>query len=109
MEVTMLKDKPSAAVRQSKRKLGLAVESGGWLSLCQSEWFVDDQPAGYVNGPAPIGGYSAAAGKARLVAYPVTGNPPRNTRQANQQKSSNLFVNDRSPRNYLSILISKMQ
>jgi hypothetical protein len=109
MDVAMLKDRPSAAVRQSKRKLGFAEESGGWLLLCAVERFANDGPGKPINGFAPIWGYSAAEEKARLVAYPVTGNPPRNARMINQWESSNFFVNGRSPHDDLSILKSKKQ
>ena len=105
----MLKDKPSAAVRQSKRKLGLAEESLGRLLPWEGERFASNRSGRPITGLAAVWGTDAVGEKARLVAYPVAGNPPKIARQANQQKSSNLFVNDRSPHNYLSILKSKKQ
>ncbi len=96
------------AVRQSKRKLGLAEESGGWGSRWEGEWFADNGSGG------PSAGFATfwridTAGKARLAAYPVVGNTIIIARKANQQGRKLLFVNNRSLHNYLSIWISKMQ
>ena len=108
MDVARLKERPSAAVKQSKRKLGLAEESSGWVSRREGERFTN-------NGSGrPVTGFAAfwridAAGKAWLVAYLVVGNPIKIARKTNQQGRKHLFVNDRSLHNYLSILKSKMQ
>ena len=109
MDVAMLKDKPSAAVRQSKRKLGLAEESGGWLSVWEGERSANIGSGRAATGSAMIWSNNAAAGNAWLVAYLVAGNPLKIARKTSQQGRNNLFVNDCSPHNYLSILISKMQ
>ena len=93
----MLKDRPSAAVRQSKRKLGFAEESGGLLSLWEVERIAN-------NGSATFCG-NDAAGKAWLVANLVIGNPFKIARQTSQQGSSNFLVNDRSSQDYLSIFV----
>ena len=108
MDVAKLKERPSVAVRQSKRKLGLAEESSGWVSRREGERFTN-------NGSGrPVTGFAAfwridAAGKAWLAAYLVVGNPIKIARKINQQGMKHLFVNDRSLHNYLSILISMMQ
>jgi len=96
------------AVRQSKRKLGRAEESGGWLSRWEGERFTNNGSGKPVTGFAKFWRIDAA-GKAWLVAYLVAGNPIKIARKTNQQGRKHLFVNDRSLHNYLSIWISKMQ
>ena len=108
MDGTRLKERPSVAVRQSKRKLGFVEGSGGWVSRREGERFADNGSAGPVARSATFWS-DDATGKAWLVANLVMGNPFEIAKKTNQHGMSHLFVNDRLPHYYLSILISKMQ
>ena len=108
MDVARLKDRPSVAVRQSKRKLGRAEASGDWGSRGEGRRFPNNGSGRSVTGFAAFWRIDAA-GIAWPVAYLVVGNPIKIARKSNQPGRKPLFANDRSLHNYLSILISKMQ